>query len=140
MTNPLAKQLAQTTPRPRAIAVLAAAAAVAGCAVVDPPVAPADTAFVVASQRALEYLPDREALHWVDPETEEASQVTVLQTLTTPDGRFCRLLLIESSVRPGAPVERFCREPDSDTWRFIRRLTAAEAAQALAAEQPQASL
>jgi surface antigen len=139
MTSPLAKHLVQRASWPRAIAVLAAAAAVAGCALLDPPAAPADTAFVVASQRALEYLPDRESLHWVDPETEEASQVTVLQTLTDADGRFCRLLLIESSVRPGAPIERFCREPDSDSWRFVRRLTAAEAAQALAAGQPQAS-
>jgi hypothetical protein len=127
-----------------AATMLAFALLAGGCALsrTDAPLPEHDSqaAFLLASQRALEYLPDRESLHWVDPETEQASRVTVLQTLPSQDGAFCRLLLVDSSTRPGDPIERYCRRPEAGTWLFDRRLTEAEAELALAASQPRASL
>jgi surface antigen len=126
------------------VMTLAFATLAGGCALLrtDAPLPEHDSqaAFLLASQRALEYLPDRESLHWVDPETEHASRVTVLQTLPSQGGVFCRLLLVDSSARPGDPIERYCRQPEADTWLFDRRLTEAEAERALAASPPQASL
>jgi hypothetical protein len=121
--------------------VLAVALLASGCALFrGEPGQESGEALDIASQRALEYLPDDETLHWVDPETEQPSQVTVLQTLPAEDGQVCRLLHTVSGERPGNPVDRFCRDSESGAWLFERRLSTAEAEAALATDRSEAGL
>jgi len=133
--------LKPTTPMILTYGILAVGLLTSGCALFrGEPGQDSGEALDIASQRALEFLPDDEALHWVDPETEQPSQVTVLETLPAEDGEVCRLLHTVSDQRPGNPVDSFCRDPESGAWLFERRLSAAEAEAALASDRSQAGL
>ena len=114
-----------------AYSILAIFFAVAGCASL------AETsqgAYATSVQRALEYLPDDESLDWVDPETEVPSRVTVLNTVETADGAYCRDLVFEvipvaieeraEAAEPGVAPEgadldaskTYCRDVETGSW------------------------
>ncbi|MGF1624584.1 MAG: hypothetical protein ACFCVH_06845 [Alphaproteobacteria bacterium] len=73
--------------------------------------------YAVATQRALEYLPDAESLDWVDPETGAEARVTVLST-DSRQGRYCRQL--DYRPQPSAdPVrESYCRNAATQLWEI----------------------
>ena len=70
----------------------------------------------VASQRALEYLPDAETLDWTDPETGLAARVTVISTARDADGRFCRRLAYQPDLAADGVIRSYCRDAETGLW------------------------
>lgn len=72
----------------------------------------------VAAQRVLEYPPDNKTFDWVDPETEPASRLTVLDTNQNEAGRYCRKLTYQASPDAEDASESYCREGETGIWVF----------------------
>ncbi len=91
---------------------------IAGCALFGDPFGAASStedARAVSTQRALEYLPDGEALEWMDPETEEVSRITILTTTQNGAGEFCRDTTYQPSPEASVEVEIYCRD-EFEIW------------------------
>lgn len=126
------------------VLMMGLSSATAGCVAMAPRSSPAtsssETSLAVASQRALEYLPDTEALNWTDPATGRASRVTVVETLPVEDDRYCRLLFLEVSTSADGTIERHCRVAETGLWQYTGREVQADRIRALTENLPLARL
>lgn len=107
--------------RPAALASAAlVAVSLGGCATLT---ATSHGSYAVAAQRALEYLPDEETFDWIDPETEQVSRLTVLDTNQDETGRYCRKLTYQASPDAEDASESYCRDAETGTWVFNGSVT-----------------
>jgi surface antigen len=67
--------------------------------------------------QTLEHAPDREAVHWRNPDNGVEYQVTPMNTYRDPNGRYCREYTTRATIggRSEQVYGRACRQPDG-SW------------------------
>lgn len=126
----------------RSALLIAIGASLAGCAMLETWTGAGNTetaSLALASQRALEFLPDSESIYWTEPATNREARVMVLETLPAAGNRYCRILYVQVSATPNGVIERHCREPNASVWRFDGQVIEADQYRALIDAQPLAN-
>jgi len=67
--------------------------------------------------QALEHAPDRESIHWRNPDNGTDYQVTPINTFQDPNGHYCREYTTRATIggRSEQVYGRACRQPDG-SW------------------------
>lgn len=76
------------------------------------------TAYAVAAQRTLEYLPDDASARWTDPSDGTVLRLTVIATEPGPSGLTCRRVRIGAVDDQTGSIQRFCRDAEAGLWVF----------------------
>lgn len=71
--------------------------------------------------QVLEYVPDRQPVEWVNPDTGRVYRSTPLETYQVENGQYCREYITEAVV--GGKTEQIygtaCRQPDG-SWKAVQ--------------------
>ena len=70
--------------------------------------------------QTFEYAPDRESIHWQNPDEGVSHSVTPINHFQTRDGRYCREYTSQSIIggRQQQTYGTACRQPDG-SWQIV---------------------